>query len=320
MGSRRGLIFLLGIFLSLPALAQTFPNKPVRLVIAFTPGSSTDIIGRVVAAKLQEMWGQPVLAENRAGAGGSIGSKVVVDAAPDGYTLLANSSAHAANPGIYAKLPYDTLKDFTNIAMLGGGPNVLITGTGTGWKSLKDFVAAAKANPGKLDFSSAGIGSGTHFNLEKLKIAAGIDVTHVPYKGTPEAIGDTIGGRVCCYWAPLNAALPHVTGGKAVALAVSSAARSPLLPNVPTVAEQGYPGFDYTLWVGLWGPANMPAELATKINKDVNEALASTDVRERLTKLGTAPGNTSLADFNTFVRKEIDETQKILQAAGIKPQ
>jgi tripartite-type tricarboxylate transporter receptor subunit TctC len=313
------LFFALSIFSSV-TFSQSFPTKPVRLVIAFTPGSSTDIIGRAVAAKLQEMWGQPVVGENRVGAGGSIGSKVVVDSAPDGYTLLANSSAHVANPGIYAKLPYDTLKDFTNLALLGGGPNVLITGTETGWKSLKDFAAAAKANPGKLNFSSAGIGSGTHFNLEKLKIALGIDVVHVPYKGTPEAIGDTIGGRVCCYWAPLNAALPHVNGGKAVALAVSSAARSPLLPNVPTVAEQGYPGFDYTLWVGLWGPAKMPAELAAKINKDVNEALASTDVRERLTKLGTAPGRTTLPEFDAFVRKEIDETQKILQAAGIKPQ
>jgi len=320
MGLHKLFLFLVLSVASSVSFSQTFPTKPVRLVIAFTPGSSTDIIGRVVAAKLQEMWGQPVVGENRVGAGGSIGSKVVVDAAPDGYTLLANSSAHVANPGIYAKLPYDTLKDFTNLALLGGGPNVLITGTETGWKSLKEFVAAAKANPGKLNFSSAGIGSGTHFNLEKLKIAAGIDVVHVPYKGTPEAIGDTIGGRVCCYWAPLNAALPHVQGGKAVALAVSSAARSQLLPNVPTVAEQGYPGFDYTLWVGLWGPANMPAELAAKINRDVNEALASTDVRERLTKLGTAPGTTTLPEFNAFVRKEIDETRKILQAAGIKPQ
>jgi tripartite-type tricarboxylate transporter receptor subunit TctC len=313
-------VFIAAGFFSSIALAQNYPNKPVRLVIAFTPGSSTDIIGRVVAAKLQEMWGQPVVGENRVGAGGSIGSKVVVDSAPDGYTLLANSSAHVANPGIYAKLPYDTLKDFTNLALLGGGPNVLITGTETGWKTLKDFVAAAKANPGKLNFSSAGVGSGTHFNLEKLKIAAGIDVVHVPYKGTPEAIGDTIGGRVCCYWAPLNAALPHVNGGKAVALAVSSAQRSALLPNVPTVAEQGYPGFDYTLWVGLWGPANLPAEIAAKINKDVLAALAAPDTRERLTKLGTAPGNLSLAEFNAFVRKEIEDTQKILQAAGIKPQ
>jgi len=320
MGFPRLIVFLsLAVFASV-SFSQSFPNKPVRLIIAFTPGSSTDIIGRVVAAKLQEMWGQPVVGENRVGAGGSIGSKVVVDSAPDGYVLLANSSAHVANPGIYAKLPYDTLKDFTNLALLGGGPNVLITGQDSGLKTLKDFVAAAKANPGKLNFSSAGVGSGTHFNLEKLKLALGIDVVHVPYKGTPEAIGDTIGGRVCCYWAPLNAALPHVTGGKAVALAVSSAARSALLPNVPTVAEQGYPGFDYTLWVGLWGPANMPADVAAKINRDVNAALASPDTRERLTKLGTLPGKLTIPEFTAFVRREVDETQKILNAAGIKPQ
>jgi len=314
---------LLGFFLALfasVALAQTYPAKPVRLVVAFTPGSSTDIIGRAVAAKLQEMWGQPVVVENRAGAGGTVGSEFVLRADPDGYTLLANSSAHAANPGMYKDLRYDTMRDFVNLALLGGGPNVLMVGPETGWKTLKDFVDAAKKTPGKLNFSSAGMGSGTHFNLEKLKLAAGIDVQHIPYKGTPEAIGDTIAGRVCCYWAPLNAALPHVNGGKAVALAVSSAQRSPLLPNVPSVAEQGYAGFDYTLWVGLWGPAKMPAEVAAKINKDVNAALASADLRERLTKLGTVPGNLTIPQFTEFVRKEIEETKTILQAAGIKPQ
>jgi tripartite-type tricarboxylate transporter receptor subunit TctC len=308
------------LFAAGAAFAQGYPNKPVRLVISFTPGSSTDIIGRAVAAKLAEMWGQPVIPENRVGAGGTVGSAVVAKAAPDGYTLLANSSAHVANPGIYANMPYDTVKDFVNLALLGGGPNVLMVSPSQGWKSLKDFVAAAKANPGKLDFSSAGIGSGTHFNLEKLKIALGIDVVHVPYKGTPEAISDTIAGRVCCYWAPLNAALPHVNGGKAMALAVSSAKRSSLLPNVPTVAEQGYPGFDYTLWVGLWGPAAMPADVAAKINKDVNAALASPDLRARLTKLGTEPGNMTIPEFTEFVKKEIEDTQKILRAAGIKPQ
>ncbi len=314
---------LFGVFLALfasAALAQSYPTKPVRLVVAFTPGSSTDIIGRAVAAKLQEMWGQPVVVENRAGAGGTVGSEFVLRADPDGYTLLANSSAHAANPGMYKDLRYDTMRDFVNLALLGGGPNVLMVGPETGWKTLKDFVDAAKKTPGKLNFSSAGMGSGTHFNLEKLKLAAGIEVQHVPYKGTPEAIGDTIAGRVCCYWAPLNAALPHVNGGKAVALAVSSAQRSPLLPNVPSVAEQGYAGFDYTLWVGLWGPAKMPAEVAAKINKDVNAALASADLRERLTKLGTVPGNLTIAQFTDFVRKEIEETKTILQAAGIKPQ
>jgi hypothetical protein len=187
MGFRKLLIALLSLA-ALPALAQNYPTKPVRLIIAFTPGSSTDIIGRVVAAKLQEMWGQPVVAENRVGAGGTVGSAVVARADADGYTLLANSSAHVANPGIYASMPYDTLKDFANLALLGGGPNVLMVSPAAGWKSLRDFIDVAKASPGKLNFSSAGIGSGTHFNLEKLKITAGIDVTHIPYKGTPEAI------------------------------------------------------------------------------------------------------------------------------------
>jgi len=305
---------------SLHAQAQNWPTKPVRLIIAFTPGSSTDIIGRAVAAKLSEIWGQPVVAENRTGAGGSIGSAAVLREPPDGYTLLANSSAHVANPSIYAKLPYDTLKDFANIAPLAGGPNVLIVGTGTGWKKLGDFIAAAKSKPGTLNFSSAGIGSGTHFNLEKLKLMAGIDVAHVPYKGTPEAIGDTIAGRVCCYFAPINAALPHVRGGKAVALAVSSAQRSSLLPDVPTIAESGVPGFDYTLWVGLWGQAAMPASLVSRINADVNKALASPDLADRLTKLGTLPMKMSPSEFSDYVRREVEDTAKVLKAAGIKPQ
>jgi tripartite-type tricarboxylate transporter receptor subunit TctC len=314
---------ILAIALALCAgavFAQAFPNKPVRLIISFTPGSSTDIIGRAVAAKLQEMWGQPVVAENRPGAGGTVGSEFVLRSDPDGYTLLANSSAHAANPGIYKDMRYDTMRDFVNLALLGGGPNVLLVSPESGWKTVKDFVDAAKKNPGKLNFSSAGIGSGTHFNLVKLMIATGIEVQHIPYKGTPEAIADTIANRVCCYWAPLNAALPHVNGGKATALAVSSAQRSPLLPNVPSVAEQGYAGFDYTLWVGLWGPAKMPPDVAAKINKDVNAALASPDLRERLTKLGTVPGNLTIPQFTEFVKKEIEDTKKILDAAGIKPQ
>lgn len=305
---------------ALHAQAQNYPTKPVRLIIAFTPGSSTDIIGRAVAAKLSEIWGQPVVAENRTGAGGSIGSAAVLREPADGYTLLANSSAHVANPSIYAKLPYDTLKDFANIAPLAGGPNVMFVGTGAGWSKFADFLAAAKAKPGQLNFSSAGVGSGTHFNLEKLKLMAGIDVAHVPYKGTPEAIADTIAGRVCCYFAPINAALPHIKGGKAVALAVTSAQRSSLLPDVPTIAESGVPGFDYTLWIGLWGHAGLPAELVNKINGDVNRALASPDLAQRLTNLGTIPMKMSSSEFAQFVRREVEDTAKILKAAGIKPQ
>jgi tripartite-type tricarboxylate transporter receptor subunit TctC len=313
----RVLVAFAALVCALEAGAQDkFPSKPVRLIISFTPGSSTDIIGRAVAAKLQELWGQPVIAENRAGAGGTIGSTAVVKSAPDGYTLLSNSSAHVANPAIYATLPYDTLKDFTNIAPLGGGPNVLITSPDSGMKTIADFIAAAKAKPGALNFASAGIGSGTHLNLEKLKLMAGVDVVHVPYKGTPEAISDTIAGRVCCYFAPLNAALPHVQGGKAVALGVSGSKRSSLLPNVPTIAESGVTGFQYTLWVGLWGPAGMAPDL----NRDVNRAIASPDLAERLTKLGTESMAMSPAEFSDFIRREVDDSQRVIKAAGIKPQ
>jgi tripartite-type tricarboxylate transporter receptor subunit TctC len=302
------------------AYGQGYPSKPVRLIISFTPGSATDIVGRIVAAKLSENWGQPVVAENRPGAGGSIGSAVVVQSPPDGYTLLANSSAHASNPAMYAKLPYDTLKDFTNLSPLAGQPNVLIVGPQSGWKTLADFIAAAKAKPGDLNFSSAGMGSGTHLNLEKLKLMTGTSVTHVPYKGTPEAIGDTIAGRVCCYFAPITAAVPHVTGGKVVALGVSSTTRSALLPDVPTIAEAGVPGFEYNLWVGLWGPPGMPPDLAAKMNKDVQAALASPDVKERLQKLGAEPMQMTIPEFTQFVQREVADSQRIIQAAGIMPQ
>ncbi len=303
-----------------PALGQEFPNKPVRVVIPFTPGSASDIVGRLVARKLSEIWGQPVIVDNRSGAGGSIGSAVVARSAADGYTLLVSTNAHAANPAIYKSLPYNTLKDFTNLAPLAGHANVFIVGPQQGFKTLADFLAAAKAKPGQLNFSSAGIGSATHLNLEKFKLEARINVTHVPYKGTPEAIGDTVGGRVCCYFAPITAVVPFVQTGRAVALAVSTAKRAPLLPDVPTVAEAGVPGFDYSLWVGLWGPAGIPAKIANRINQDVNRALASTDLRDQFVKLGADPLKMTLTEFAEFTRKQIEDSQRIIKAAGIEPQ
>lgn len=303
-----------------PALGQEFPTKPVRVVIPFTPGSASDIVGRLVARKLSEIWGQPVIVDNRSGAGGSIGSAVVARSAADGYTLLVSTNAHAANPAIYKSLPYDTLKDFTNLAPLAGHANVFIVGPQQGFKTLADFLAAAKAKPGQLNFSSAGIGSATHLNLEKFKLEARINVTHVPYKGTPEAIGDTVGGRVCCYFAPITAVVPFVQTGRAVALAVSTAKRAPLLPDVPTVAEAGVPGFDYSLWVGLWGPAGIPAKIANRINQDVNRALASTDLRDQFVKLGADPLKMTLTEFAEFTRKQIEDSQRIIKAAGIEPQ
>jgi tripartite-type tricarboxylate transporter receptor subunit TctC len=305
---------------ALQAFAQDYPNKSVRAIITFTPGSSTDIVGRVVTQKLSEYWGQPVLVENRGGAGGSIAAALVAKAAPDGYTLLIDSSAHAATPAMYAKLPYDTLKDFVDIAPFAGQPNVLVVAPGSVAKSVGDLIAAAKANPGAINFAHAGVGSGTHLNTEKFKLATGIDFLQIPYKGTQEVLTDLMGGRVEYYFAPISAAMSAVRSGKLRPLAVSTAARSSQLPDVPTVAESGVPGFEFTLWFGLWGPAGMPAAVVDKINKDVNRALAEQGVREQLAKLGNDTMSMTPAEFGQFVRREIEDYGKVVKAAGIKPQ
>lgn len=310
----------LALALSATASAQGYPAKPVHLIISFPPGSSTDIVGRVVAQKLSEFWGQPVVAENRGGAGGTIAAGMVAKAAPDGYTLLIDSSGHAVSPAIYSKLPFDTLKDFVDIAPLAGQPNVLVVLPSSPIKSVADLVAEAKAKPGKINFASAGVGSGTHLNLEKFKLVTGVDVTHIPYKGTHEVITDLLGGRVEYYFAPISAALSNINEGKLRAVAVSSAKRSGSLPNVPTVAESGVPGFEFTLWFGVWGPAGMPADVVDKISKDVQRALASADVRERLAKLGNDVMLMSPAEFNQFVRKEVADYGRIIKAAGIQTQ
>ena len=302
------------------AFAQGYPNKPVHTIISFTPGSSTDIVGRVVTQKLSELWGQPVVAENRAGAGGSIGTAAVFRADPDGYTLLIDSSAHTITPWIYAHLPYDTLKDFTDVAPLAGQPNVLVVAPGSRYKSLKDLIDYAKANPGKVNFGSAGVGSGTHLNLEKFKLATGVNVTHIPYKGTPEVVTNIIGGLVDCYWAPISAGISFINQDKLKALAVSGAKRSGQLPNVPTAAEAGVPGFDFTLWFGVWGPKGMPAAVVNKINADVRRALESPDVKDRLAKLGNDTMIMSPSEFSAFVRKEMQDNERVINAAGIKPQ
>jgi tripartite-type tricarboxylate transporter receptor subunit TctC len=310
------------LMLALPGAvsAQTYPVKPVHVIISFPPGSSTDIVGRVIVQKLSELWGQPVLPENRGGAGGTIGAGIVAKAAPDGYTLLIDSSAHAVSPAIYAKLPYDTIKDFVDIAPIAGQPNVLVALPGSPTKSVADLIVEAKAKPGKINFASAGIGSGTHLNLEKFKLVTGTDVTHIPYKGTQEVMTDLLGGRVEYYFAPISAALSSIRDGKLRAIAVSSAKRSSSLPDVPTMAESGVPGFEFTLWFGVWGPAGMPADVVDKISKDVNRALADPAVRDRLIKLGNDTMSMTQVEFSQFVRKEIEDYARVIKAAGIVPQ
>lgn len=302
------------------ALAQGYPNKPVHVIISFTPGSSTDIVGRIVMQKVSEYWGQPVVPENRAGAGGSIGSAVVAKAAPDGYTLLINSSAHAVNPAIYAKLPYDTTKDFIDIAPLTMQPNVLVVSASSPYKTLMDLVKAAKAKPGAINWGHAGIGSGTHLNTEKFVAKAGISVTQVPFKGTPEVITNIFSGAVDCYWAPISAALSHVKSGKLRALAVSTPKRNSQLPDVPTTGEAGVAGADAPLWFGVWAPAGTPANVINRISADVRKAIADPGVKQKLENLGNDTLDMSPPEFAKFVREEIDSYGKIIRAAGIKPQ
>jgi len=316
---KRWLLLLLAA-IALPAAAQNYPTKPVQVILAFTPGSAVDIVGRIVTAKLSEMWGQPVVNDNRSGAGGSIGSAAVARAAPDGYTLLVTSNAHTVNPAIYAQLPYDTLKDFTDIVPFTEQPNVMVVNTDAPYKTLADFVAAAKAKPGVINIGHAGIGSGTHLSTEKFIAAANVKVVEVPFKGTPEVVAAILSHNVDGYWAPISAGLSQIKGGKLRALAVTTAKRSPLLPEVPTMAEAGVKGGESALWVAMWGPAGMSPELVNKINADTRKALADPGVKSKLQALGNDTMDMSPQEFSKLVRSEMEDYAKVLKAAGIKPQ
>ncbi|MEO8145389.1 MAG: tripartite tricarboxylate transporter substrate binding protein [Betaproteobacteria bacterium] len=309
----------LSVFSSV-SFSQGYPNKPVHVIISFTPGSSTDIVGRVVMAKVSEYWGQPVIADNRPGAGGSIGSNAVAKAAPDGYTLLINSAAHSVNPAIYAKLPYDTKKDFIDIVPLTLQPNVFVVKADSPYKTLMEVVESAKAYPGQLNIGHAGIGSGTHLNTERWIAATGIKVVQIPYKGTPEVITNILSGAVHGYWAPISAALSNVKSGRLRALAVSTPKRSPQLPDVPTTGEAGVKGADSPLWFGLWAPAGTPQDIVSKINADVRRALADKATREKLVNLGNDTMDMSARDFSDFVDSEMATYGKVLKDAGVKLQ
>jgi len=313
------LLALLGV-LAVPAAAQNYPTKPVQVILAFTPGSAVDIVGRIVTAKLAEMWGQPVVNDNRAGAGGSIGSAAVERAAPDGYTLLVTSNAHTVNPAIFAHLPYDTLKDFTDIVPFAEQPNVMVVDAGSPYHTLGDLIAAARAKPGALNLGHAGIGSGTHLSTEKFIAAAGVKVVEVPFKGTPEVIAAILSHDVDGYWAPISAALSNVKSGKLRALAVTTGKRSPILPDVPTIAEAGVKGAESALWVAMWGPAGMNPQLVEKINRDTRKALADPGVKSKLQSLGNDTMDMSPEQFAKLVRDEMDSNKRLLAAAGVKPQ
>jgi tripartite-type tricarboxylate transporter receptor subunit TctC len=305
---------------ALQAFAQNYPVRPVRAIIAFPPGSGTDVIGRVITQKVSEYWGQQIVADNRGGAGGSIASAIVAKALPDGYTLLINSSAHAVNPSFYAKLPYDTTKDFVDIGLLAIQANVLITSNSSPYKTLQELIKAAKAKPKAINIAFAGVGSGTHLNNVKFALDSGAQFTDVAYKGSGEAIIDIMGGRVDAYFSPISAGIGYIQSGKVRALAITTAKRSSQLPNVPTIAESGVPGFDYALWFGLWAPAATPAAVVGKISKDFTRALEDKATLDKATTLGNEFNIMTPPVFAKFVRQQIQDLAKVVKAAGITPQ
>ncbi len=305
---------------STPATISAFPTKPVRILVGFTPGGGPDIIARVLGQKLTEAWKQPVTVENRAGAGGNIAAQALTQAPADGYTLLSVTPAHAVSPAIQAKLPYDAVKDFAGITITATGPALLIVAPDLGVKNVAELIALAKAKPGQLNFSSAGSGSGSHFAAELFRIQSGINVVHVPFKGIPEALADTMAGRVHFFFSPYASAINLVKEGRARAIAVTGDKRMADQPDLPTVSESGLAGYKWIFWYGLLAPAKTPKPLLQQISADVARALKEPDVRQRFLQLGIEPAPSSGEEFEKLITDEIANFGRIARAANIKPE
>jgi tripartite-type tricarboxylate transporter receptor subunit TctC len=315
----------IGLFAALaagtsPAMSQEYPNRAIRMIVPLTPGSGADIVGRLLAKKMSETWGQPIIVENRAGAGTQIGTQAVARAAPDGYTLLVQSASHAVNPALYKSLPYDSLKDFVDVALLASTPYVMVTGGAGPYRTLGALIEAARAKPGEIPYASAGIGTSTHLVAEYFAMLAKVKLLHIPYKGSAEAIQDTLAGRTAIYMAPANAAIGHLKEGKLLALGVGTERRTTILPDVPTIAEQGVAGYAVNLWFGMWAPAGTPAHIVNRLNAEVIRSTAAPDVREQFTKLGMEPVPLSPEAFAKYVRNEMAVNQRIVADGGIERQ
>jgi len=313
-------VFLVAALFAVTAHAQEYPTKTIRIIVPLSAGAGADIAARIISQRMSEHWKHPVIVENRPGAGGTIGTAAVAKAEPDGYTLLVQSSSHSANPAIYKALPYDPLKDFVDIALIGKTPYVMVSAANGPYKSLKALLEAARAKPGELAYASAGQGTSTHLAAEYLTGLARVRMIHVPFKGSPEALQDVLGGRSAFYLAPVNVAVGLVKDGKLNALGVSTASRAEVLPQVPTLAEQSLPGYDVTLWFGMWAPAATPSAVVRQLNAAVNAIVFEPPVREQFAKLGLQPAPMKLEEFARFVRSEIDVYRKIVKAADIQLQ
>jgi tripartite-type tricarboxylate transporter receptor subunit TctC len=314
-------VFALGALSSATFAAQAaekFPNRPLRMLVPFSAGSQTDILARWTGEKVLENWGQQVVVDNRPSAGGTVASQYVLGANPDGHTLMMVSTGHAGNATLYSKLPYDTIKDFAGVSRVASVPNLLVVAPTLGPKTVKELIALAKSRAGKFNFSSAGVGSGTQINGEMFKLAAGIEATHVPYKGAPESLNETLAGRVEFTFSPILVAAGQVKAGRAVVLAVSTAKRSPMFPNVPTVAEAGIPGFDYDQWYGILVSAKTPRPVVNTLNREIVRILNLPDIRERMLSQGATPTPTTPEEFDAFIRTEVTRFAKVLIAAGAR--
>ena len=299
------------------AMAQTYPDKPVRFVIPFPPGGGTDIVGRLIAQKLSEVWQQPVIIDNKPGANTLIGTEYVAKSAPDGYTLLMASPSHTINPSLYKNLRFDTQKDFSGAAIVATGPLVVAVGPSVPAKNVRELIALAKARPEKVSYASAGTGSSTHLAGALFNQLAGTDMMHVPYKGTAPSITDQIGGQVQVSFLPIPGVLQHIRSGKLHALAVTGSRRFTTLPDLPTVAESGLPGYDVQQWWGIVAPKGTSREILKKINFDVAHILKSQGLRAQLAAIGAEPGSGSPEQFDQMIQAEIIEWGKLIESAKI---
>ena len=321
--TRRNTIILAGAafaapFLSRAAWAQAWPSKPIKAVVPISAGSTIDIVSRIVFDALSHELGQTVVVENRAGAGGTIGSAVVARAEPDGYTLLANSSQHAVSAVAYHNVSYDTARDFSAVAAMGSSPNITVVSPAKGFKALPDLVAAAKAKPGGLNYGSAGVGSATHLSAERFRYSAGFDGVHVPFRGMPETLTEVMTGRVdfCC--SSIAPALPLIREGKLTALAVTTPKRSSALPDVPTSTELGYRDSDYTFWTALFLPAKTPRDIVDRLHQATQKALNAPGVQDKLKQQGMDPMPIEPAAFDAHIKAEIEAITALVKAANIK--
>ena len=315
---RHSLIALIVLLASSPsAFADTWPSKPIKAVVPFGPGSATDIIPRMVFEQLQTQLGQPIVVENRGGAGGTIGALQVVKSDPDAYTWLVHSSAHTVAPALYPNLQFNAENDLVPMSMIGSVPNVLIISPEKGLKTIQDFVAFGKANPGKLNFASLGVGSAVHMSAERFRVAAGYDAVHIPFKGGAEALSEVIAGRVDYYFCPIATALPHIQSGRLLALAVSSKTRAAQLPNVPTTVEAGFPDSDYTLWVGILGPVGTPKPAIEKLNAEMKKAFETPALKEKLEKIGVQAMPMSAEEFGGLIKSEFKTYGDFVRKRGL---